>query len=104
MILVSIIALIAAINLGRGLLPRLGRWNASLAGASAYVVVVAAAMYVLPPVNEVPADFSAAVLWNFRLAAIGMQIVLWTTLGVVFGLVAERSVSALRLSSAAPGR
>jgi len=100
MIVISIIALVAAINLGRGLLPRLGRWNASLAGAAAYLVVVAIAIYVLPPVNEVPTDFSAVVLWNFRLASLGMQVVLWTTMGAVFGLLAERRVSALKLRSA----
>ena len=104
-IVISIIALIAAINLGRGLVPRLGRWSASLSGAAAYLAVVAIGFYVLPPVNEVPADFSAVVLWNFRLASIGMQVVLWTTLGVVFGLLAERRISALKLrATAASGR
>jgi hypothetical protein len=98
-IVVSVIALIAAINLGRGLYGRLGGWNASLIGTGAYAAIVAIAFYVLPPVNEVPADFSAVVLWNFRLSSLGMQIVLWTTLGVVFGLLAERSVSALKLRS-----
>lgn len=98
-IVVSVIALIAAINLGRGLHSRLGSWNASLIGAGAYVAIVAIAFYVLPPVNEVPADFSAAVLWNFRVSSLGMQIVLWTTLGVVFGLLAQHSVAALQLRS-----
>jgi hypothetical protein len=47
-------------------------------------------MLLLPPVNEVPADFSATVLWRFRLASVGTQLVLWTTIGLLFGALTER--------------
>ena len=43
----------------------------------------------MPAINEVPADFPAVVLWKFRIAALGVQAVLWTTIGVSFGLMAE---------------
>jgi hypothetical protein len=85
MMVISIAAMIAAYNTGRQLAQRLGNWNATLVGAAAYVVVVAIAMAILPPVNEVPDEFSATLLWNFRLAALGMQVVLWTTLGLALG-------------------
>jgi predicted cobalt transporter CbtA len=45
---------------------------------------------VLPDINEVPADFPAVVLWRFRMASLGMQVLMWTTLGLVFGMLAER--------------
>jgi hypothetical protein len=32
-----------------------------------------------------------AVLWRFRVAALGIQVVLWTTIGLLFGVLAERS-------------
>ena len=48
------------------------------------------AYVVLPGVNEVPAGFPAAVLWRFRVASLGIQVVLWTTLGLVFGALTER--------------
>lgn len=32
-------------------------------------------------------------LWKFRVAPLGIQRVLWTTLGLVFGAVAERKLS-----------
>ncbi len=89
-IVISIIAMVAAFNLGRSLVARLGTWNAAFVGVAAYVVIVAVAIYVMPPVNEVPEGFSAVVLWNFRLTSIGMQVVLWTTLGLVFGALTER--------------
>jgi hypothetical protein len=49
-------------------------------------------MLVLRPINEVPPDFSAVVLWKFRLASLGIQAVLWTTLGLVFGELAQRQL------------
>lgn len=90
MIALSVIALIAALSTGRHLVARFGGWNAALIGGAAYIVVMAISMLVLPPVDEVPADFSAVVLWKFRLASIGIEVVLWTTLGLVFGALTER--------------
>jgi hypothetical protein len=90
MIGLSIIAATAAVSTGRQLAQRLGGWNGALRAIAAYVVVVAAAMAILPPIDEVPSGFSATTLWNFRLAAFGTQIVLWTTLGLIFGALAER--------------
>ena len=47
------------------------------------------AMLMLPPISEVPSEFSAEVLWRFRLASLGIEAVLWTALGLTFGVVAE---------------
>jgi hypothetical protein len=45
----------------------------------------------LPEIDEVPEQFSAVVLWRFRVAALGIQVVLWTAIGLLFGVLAERS-------------
>jgi predicted cobalt transporter CbtA len=45
---------------------------------------------VLPEINEVPEHFSAVVLWRFRVAALGMQLVLWAVIGLLFGVLTER--------------
>jgi predicted cobalt transporter CbtA len=87
---VSVAAAIGAAIVARTLSPRLGVWNAVLAGSGAFVAVVAAATLLLPEINEVPADFSAVVLWRFRVASVGTQLVLWTTFGVLFGVLTER--------------
>jgi hypothetical protein len=71
-----------------------------LAGACAYIALMMIAMLVLPSINETPADLSADVLWKFRLAALGIQVVLWTTLGLVFGGLAERQLAIGFLKSA----
>ena len=93
MIALSVIAAVAATSTARQLAGRIGGWNSAMAGSAAYLVVVTAAMLILPPVNEVPADFSASTLWNFRLASLGIEAVLWVALGLIFGALAERQLS-----------
>lgn len=89
MIAISLGAMIAAGMLRLRLLARFGAWNAFLIAAAAYLVVVIAAGLGLPAINEVPAEFPAVVLWRFRIASLGAQLVMWATIGLVFGAVAE---------------
>lgn len=56
-----------------------------------FIAIIAAVQFGLPSINEVPAAFPAAVLWKFRVAAIGMQAIMWTTIGLLFGAWVERS-------------
>ena len=93
MIALSVIAAIAAMSTKNQLARRLGTWNSILLGAAAYLFVIAVVMVILPPVNEVPADFSATTLWRFRLASLGIEAVLWTALGLGFGIFVERLLS-----------
>ncbi|WP_149183724.1 CbtA family protein [Streptomyces sp. TRM49041] len=90
MIALSVLLGVGAILLGRRLAARLGDWNASVAAGAAFVAVVAVAMAFLPSVSETPKDFPATVLWEFRLAALGIQAVLWAAFGLLFGHLAER--------------
>ena len=46
--------------------------------------------WALPPIQEVPRTFPAVTLFRFREASIGMQAVLWTTIGLVFAGTAQR--------------
>ena len=90
MILISLLAAVAALRL-RGLLAE--RWSAStatlLAGA-VYLLVVIVAGWALPPIQEVPRTFPAVTLFRFREASVGLQAVLWTTIGLVFAGTAQR--------------
>jgi predicted cobalt transporter CbtA len=78
-------------QLARRLSAGYGTWNATLIAGAAFVVVIAVVQYALPEVNEVPEQFRAVILWQFRLAALGTQVVLWTTIGLLFGALTERS-------------
>ena len=93
MIALSLIATIAASVLRRAL-ARLGAWNAALAAGAFYLLATLAAAFVLPGIDEVPAAFPAVVLWQFRVASFGAQVILWGTIGLLFGVVAERALSA----------
>jgi hypothetical protein len=99
MVLISVLAAVGAVLVGRPSVARLGRWNAILLGTGTFVAVVAVASLVLPSIDEVAGDFPASVLWRFRLASVGTQLVLWTTFGLLFGALTERS---LRRRSTAP--
>ncbi len=104
MIAISILVAVAAILIGRALAPRFGNWNATLLAIGGYVVVIAVAYVVLPVIQETPEEFPAVVLWNFRLASLGTQIVLWSTLGLLFGGLTERSLQRTAAANSAAGR
>jgi len=90
MLVISVAALIFAVGLAKSLASRYDGWTAGVVGAATYVAIVAIAGYALPVVSEVPDHFSAVVLWNFRVASLGLQAVLWTIIGLLFGFLVER--------------
>lgn len=96
MILFSVVGAMVAVRLGRWLIPRYGNWNATLIAGCAFMMFIVVVQLVLPSVNEVPPGFPATVLWDFRLASLGTQLVLWATLGLLFGGLTERSLSLRR--------
>jgi hypothetical protein len=102
MLVASLAAAIVCVGLARRLRDRLGGWNATILAGLAFVVIIAIVQFVLPDINEVPEQFSAVVLWRFRTASLGIQLILWTTLGLVFGAAVERAAPAIRWSRAAP--
>jgi hypothetical protein len=102
MVGLSIVLAIGGVWLGRRLTGRLGSWNATLVGAGAYLAGIAVAMGLLPAVNETPTGFPADDLYAFRLTALGTQLVLWTTIAVVFARLADRLLD--RTPSAGPLR
>lgn len=94
MLVISVTALALAVILTNRLRGRFGTWNATILAGAAFVVVIAIAQYGLPAVNEVPEQFSAVVLWRFRIASLGIHAVLWTIIGLLFGALTERSMAA----------
>jgi hypothetical protein len=102
MLVASLAAAILCVGLARRLQDRLGGWNATILAGLAFVVIIAIVQFVLPDINEVPEQFSAVVLWRFRTASLGIQLILWTTLGLVFGAAVERGAPVARWSRAAP--
>ncbi|MEW1846011.1 CbtA family protein [Nonomuraea angiospora] len=79
------------------------RWGAAVA---AFLVPVIAAWTLLPTVNEVPEGFPATLLWQFRLASLGTQLVFWAAFGVLFGWACDRAArraAGVPATAASPG-
>jgi MFS family permease len=89
-IAISILAAVAAQRSGRWLAGRRGSTTALLGGLGLFAAAVVAAALMLPGVHEVPQGFPAETLWRFRLSSLGMQLVLWATVGAVFAHAAQR--------------
>src|SRR5262249_16698298 len=105
LVLASIVGMVFAVTLQRRMAARFGNFDATLLAAACYVLAMAIGYAVFPGINEVPQEglpnvidavttsqvtFPPAVLWSFRVASIGLQVVMWTTISLVFGALAER--------------
>lgn len=91
MMAISLAAMVGGIALRRMLAARYGGWNATLMVGAYYIVLMIVAGLLLPVVNEVPEEFPAVVLWKFRVASLGSQLILWATLGLLFGGLTQRA-------------
>lgn len=111
MVGLSALLMVAAVYLGRQLVPKLGAWNAALVGGASYVVAVAVVMLVLPAIDETPGPmrddagaivfpgFPAGDMYEFRLYTLGTQVVLWTTIALVFGAMISKVLDGRRHES-----
>ncbi|HWS31757.1 MAG TPA: CbtA family protein [Actinoplanes sp.] len=59
-------------------------WRRAAAGTITFLIVVTIAYTLLPTFDEVPDDFPATLLWNFRISSLGTQVTLWTALGLTY--------------------
>lgn len=105
MILISVVGMVLAVIARRKLRARFGDWNATILAGLGYLVAIVVSYLVLPGINEVPQQaiqgvvhavtdagvtFPPTVLWRFRVASLGIQVMMWSTIAILFGLVAER--------------
>lgn len=90
MMAIGVLAAVIAIGVARRLAERLGGWHATLAATAGFLLVVLTAVALMPGFNEVPADFPATVLYEFRMASLATQLTLWAVLGVVLAELVHR--------------
>jgi predicted cobalt transporter CbtA len=90
MLALSLAGMIAALVLRGRLVPAHGRWNASLYAGAAYLAGMVVVGLLMPGIREVPDSFPATTLWSFRIASLGGQAILWTVIGIGFGLLSHR--------------
>ena len=96
MMALSIAAMCGAVALARRLWRQYGGWNAMLASSAFFVVALLVVGTLLPTVSEVPEGFSADLLWHFRMVSLGIHAILWSVIGIAFGVMAERRLGEQR--------
>jgi hypothetical protein len=108
MVGLSAILMVAAVYLGRQLAAKLGAWNATLVGGAAYLVAVFVVMLILPTISETPAPivdgagvivfpgFPAIDMYEFRLYTFTTQLIIWTTIGLVFAALISKMLDGRR--------
>lgn len=97
MVAISLAAALAAWRLRRLAARRMASATATGLGVLAYLAIVTLAGLALPAPGEIPATFPATTLYEFRLASVGTQLVLWSAIGSVFAALAQRVMSGRRL-------
>jgi hypothetical protein len=118
----SVVLMILATWLGRRLRPRFGAWNAALLAVGAYALAVGVLFVLLPGLGDLAANkdlhqatetpqplrdgdgriifpgFPADLLYQFRLYAVGAQLLMWAAIGLIFGPLAERLLERPRIA------
>jgi predicted cobalt transporter CbtA len=89
----SLAAMTLAVQVERRLQRKYGVWNAVLAAAGLFLIIVCSVSHFFPKINEVPPDFPAVTMWQFRIASLEIQVVLWAALGLLFGWLTDRDKS-----------
>jgi predicted cobalt transporter CbtA len=97
LIIISVVAMLLAVQIERRFHSRLGVWNALLIAAAFFVIAIATTSHFLPNFDEVPVGFPVTLMWKFRVAALEMQLLLWSILGFFFGWLADRDITARQL-------
>jgi predicted cobalt transporter CbtA len=87
MMAISVVLAVAAVAVSR----RVAGWLGIVAAGVGYVVAVSVAGALLPDFDEVPEGFPGQTLWDFRLASLGTQVVLWAAIGVGFAVLLDRA-------------
>lgn len=96
MALLSLTGAVCALLARRKLLARFGRWNGTLLAGGLFLAMIGVLHQVMPAINEVPDTFPPALLWRFRMTSLGIQLVMWATLGLLFGEMVDRYLARYR--------
>jgi predicted cobalt transporter CbtA len=87
---VSVLGVLAAVAVARRATRRWTAVPGTIAGATAYVVVVVAAALAFPKVDEL-GGFPAGVLWDFRVASLLTLLATWAVIGAVLTALVDRT-------------
>lgn len=95
---ISVIASVTAVLVGRRLGVVWGGWYATIVAVTGYLAATLTAMALMPSYDEVPANFPASLLYDFRTGSFITQLALWAVLGVVLAELVHRLTSRSRVT------
>ena len=91
MVLLSLLAVLTAWQIAKILRERKVAAPVRHLSVGLGLVLALTVPFVGLPAAPDPGGFPAGLLWDFRLSSLGTQLVFWTGLGVIFGLLCERA-------------
>ena len=91
----SLLVAVAAVYLAKALVARYGGFVGVTTGFTAYAVVMMVIARLMPTYHEVPHDFPATTLYDFRFATFATQLTLWVGIAAVLGLLLVRRARAV---------
>ncbi|MEH1057382.1 CbtA family protein [Micromonospora sp. CPCC 206171] len=91
MVILGLVAVWAGALAYRSMRAGTPQWVRCAAALAGFLATVTVGYLMLPSFNEVPADFPAGLLWNFRLASLGTQLVMWAGIGLAFAALLQGS-------------
>ena len=91
MVALSLLAVLVAWQTARLLRERKVMAPVRHLGVGLGLVLAVTVLFLGLPAAPDPGAFPAGLLWDFRLSSLGTQLVFWTGLGVIFGLLCERA-------------
>jgi predicted cobalt transporter CbtA len=91
MLVGSLLAMLAAARVWWSVRGDPPPWRRPLAAGATFIGVAGGLAFALPGVQEIPKNFPAWLIWEFRLSSLGTQAVLWAALGIGFGILAHRA-------------
>lgn len=87
---VSVLGVLVAVAVARWAARRWSGVPGTIAGATAYVVVVTVAALAFPKVDEL-GGFPASVLWDFRISSLLTLLAMWAVIGAVLTALVDRT-------------
>jgi hypothetical protein len=95
-VVASLLALIAGWRTACAVPERAASWLRLVAGLAVFAGTIGIVGIALPPFDRVPDSYPADLLSEFRLVSMGVQVVLWGSLGLGFGIAVMRDRPAAR--------
>lgn len=88
---ISLLALVSAWRAARSVPKHAPSWLRPTTGLAVFAGIVAIVCIELPAVGGTADRFPPDLLWNFRLTSLGVQVILWASLGLIFGIGVRRA-------------